>query len=62
MRIGAFKLRTRRGRASMLLATTLLTALAAMPVAALAQEASEESEDIIVTGSQIARTGFSSST
>ncbi|TPE60552.1 TonB-dependent receptor [Sandaracinobacter neustonicus] len=65
MQTRAFRIHAARRKASALLATTILTAAFA-PHAALAQSSSTTSttdnEDIIVTGSQIARSGFETPT
>lgn len=61
MQVGVFRIRAASNRVSALLATTVLTAAFA-PSVALAQQSEVQDEDIIVTGSQIARSGFDTPT
>ena len=61
MQVGAFRIQAASTRISALLATTVLTAAFA-PSVALAQQSEVQDEDIIVTGSQIARSGFDTPT
>ncbi|WP_199554759.1 TonB-dependent receptor plug domain-containing protein [Sandaracinobacteroides hominis] len=60
----AFQFQPRRSRVSALLATTLLTTFAAPALAQVTATAAEQTgyDDIIVTGSQIARSGFDTPT